>query len=255
MKVPEETMRVRFDIALAVRRIAGAFWHDFAGIVIGGFVAVTLPSVAARAMTQGGDFGTLATTVRAVLAMLYVAMVSHGVLSRLAGAPLPPGRFIGEGLRRARPGLEVALLLGAGVVGLLIIELFGREGTVAGTALHALVAAGAIWAACIILPVVPVAGAERLRPLAAIGRAAELTRGNRDRLFALLILVLLTLAPAGAVIALLVERDATDIARPGLWLSALFDLMACSLLATVPAVAYAGLLCRDSLQSRDSGSH
>ncbi len=231
----------RLDIALAVRRVAVAFWEDFAGIVVGGFVAVTLPSLLFHAFAADGGLGTLTATVRAVLAMLYAAMVSHGVIARLSGQPLPPGRFIAAGLLQARPGLEVALLLGAGLVVLMMVELFGRDGTAAGTLLHALVAATVLWAACVLLPVVPVAVRERLRPLAAIRRAADLTAGNRDRLFALLVLALLTLAPAAAVIAVLVEGDTASFAGPGLWLTALFDLLACSLLATVPAVVYAGL--------------
>ena len=237
-------MRGRFDIALAIRRVTLAFWDDFAAIVIGGFVAVTVPQLLAApfAADLGAGAGTLVTTARAVLAMLYVAVVSHGVTRRLAGQPLPTGRFIAQGLSRARPGVEVALLLGAGGVVLLTIELFGRTGTLAGTALHALVAGGAIWAACMLLPVVPAATAERLRPLAAIRRAAALTLGHRDRLLVLLILVALTLLPAAVLIAVLVEGDAARVDGAGLWLSALFGLLACSLVATVPPVVYAGLV-------------
>ncbi len=230
----------RLDVARAVRRVATAFWEDFAGIVIGGFVAVILPAlVSAWVLADGG--GTLGTTLRAVLAMVYVAMVSHGVIERLAGHPLPTGRFIRDGLLQARPGLEVALLLGAGVVVLLMLELLGRAGTLAGTALHALVAAGVIWSLCVLLPVVPVAVRERLRPMAAIRRAARLTRGNRDRIFALLVLAMLTLAPAAVLIAVVVEADGDRATTAGTLLVALFDLLVCSLLATVPPVVYAGL--------------
>lgn len=231
----------RFDIALAIRRAGIAFWDDFAAIVIGGFAAVTLPQLLAATLDPAAGSGTLATTARAVFAMLYLAMVSHGVSQRLHGQPLPTRRFIAEGLARARPGLEVALLLGAGGVLLLTVELFGRSGTLAGTALHALVAGGAIWAACVLLPVVPAAVAERLRPLAAIRRAAALTLGHRDRLLALLVIVMLTLAPAAVFIAVLVDGDTRRLDGPGLWLSALFTLLACSVLATVPPVVYAGL--------------
>ena len=45
--------------------------------------------------------------------------------------------------------------------------------------------AGALWALATLLPAVPAAVAERLGPVAALQRAAALTRGNRVRLLGL----------------------------------------------------------------------
>ena len=227
-----------FDVALAIRRVGVALRRDFAAIVGGGFVAVALPALALGGIGAGDDRFTLAVTARGVLAMLYVAVVAHGVVARLAGAPLPPRAFVAQGLARARPGLIVGLLFAAAIVVVMIVELAGRAGTAAGTLLHALAAAGVIWAVCVLLPAIPAAVAERLGPIAALRRAADLTRGSRDRILALLAIAAFTLAPAAALIALLAEGGGGVAGR---WPTALFELLAAALLSTLPPVVYQGL--------------
>ena len=61
-----------------------------------------------------------------------------------------------------------------------------------------------------------------------------MTAGNRDRLLALALLVGLTLAPSGALVAGIAGPDGA-----GPVLRSLFELIAWSLVATVPAVVYA----------------
>lgn len=226
----------RLDVALAIRNTALAFARDFAGVVIAGFVLVTLPSLLVRVFTPTGDWDTLAFTVRGVLGTLYVALVSWGVVARLRGRALPPAAFIHEGLRRAQPGVKVALLVGAGVVAGLTLQLFAQSGTAQGWLLDCLLLVAALWAACVLMPLVPAAVVERLGPVAAFQRAAALTTGNRGRILALAIVVALTLAPSAALVTSVATPDAV-----GLWLRALFELLAWSLIATVPAVVYAGL--------------
>ncbi len=245
---PASTPAIRLDVALVLKRSAQAMAQDFPAMLLAGLALVMLPALAARGIAggdfgiAGGDFGiaggddlgTLLTTLRGVGAMLYVALVSWGLVSRLYGRALSPAKFLREGLARAKPGLQVALLAGAAVVAALTIQLFARPGTLAGWILDALLLAGGLLAICMLMPLVPVAVVERLGPLAAFRRAAALTEGNRNRILVVALVVVLTLAPAAALVA----GVAGD---TGPWLKILFELLAWSLAATVPAMVYAGL--------------
>jgi uncharacterized membrane protein SirB2 len=232
---PQSAVAARLDIALVFKRSAEVLVRDFVPVVVGCVALVVLPGALLRWIPgDGGGVSTLLTVLRSVLAMLYVALVSWGVVSRLRGRALRPGDFVREGLARATPGLQAALLAGAGIVLLLTVHLFARAGTLAGWMLNALLLTGALVGLCALLPLVPVAVVERLTPMAAFRRAAALTRYNRNRILGLALVLLLTLAPAGAL--------AAGIAGPpGALTLALFDLLAWSLAATVPAVVYASL--------------
>lgn len=225
---------LRLDVPLVLKRTGEAFRHDFVGIVFGGLALVVVPGVLTRGGGQGVEADTLLTVLRCLLAMLYVALVSWGVVSRLRGRALAPRDFIREGLARAQPGLQAALLVGAGVVVGLIVRLFAQAGTLAGWMLNSLLLTGALVALCALMPLVPVAVVERLTPLAAIRRAAALTRYNRNRILGVALLLALTLAPSAALVAGLPGP-----AEP--WGLALFEMLAWSLAATVPAAVYAGL--------------
>lgn len=231
---PDDTGAPKLDVALVLKRTVETFVRDFAGVVLGGFALVMLPGVVTRNLAGGDDLGTLLTTLRAVCAMLYVALVSWGVVSRLHGRALPPPEFLREGLARAQPGLRVALLAGAAFVAGLTIHLFAQPGTLAGWTLNSLLVIGALLAVCVLMPLVPVAVVERLGPIAAFRRAAALTEGNRNRILALALVMLLTLAPSAALVA-------GFAGEAGLWFKSLFELFAWSLAATMPAVVYAGL--------------
>jgi hypothetical protein len=234
-EAPALAVAARLDVALVFRRSGEVLVRDFVPVVIGCLALVVLPGVALRWLPGGGDgVATLLTVLRSVLAMLYVALVSWGVVSRLRGRALRPGAFVREGLARATPGLQAALLAGAGIVLLLTLHLFAQAGTLAGWLLNALLLTGALVGLCALLPLVPVAVVERLTPVAAFRRAAALTRYNRNRILGLALVLLLTLAPVAAL--------AAGIAGPPAGLTlALFDLLAWSLVATVPAVVYASL--------------
>jgi hypothetical protein len=226
----------RLDVALVLKRSGQVLAGDFVPILLGCVAMVVLPGAVARAVLPmlGDGAVTLMTVLRGVLAMLYVALVSWGVVSRLRGRALPPAAFFREGLVRATPGLQVALLAGAGVVLLLTLRLFAQHGTLAGWLLNSLLLTGALIALCALMPLVPVAVVESLTPVAAFRRAAALTRHNRNRIFGLALVMALTLAPSAALVA--------GFAGPaGPWGVALFELLAWSLAATVPAVVYAGL--------------
>ena len=222
------------DVALAIRRTLDAFVRDFAGVAVAGVALVILPGILARHFGPGGDWATLIITLRGVCAMLYVALVSWGIVARLRGRALPPRAFLREGLAHAQPGLQAALLAGVAIVIGLTLQLFARHGSLAGWLLDVLLLAAGLWAICVAMPVVPAAVVERLPPMAAFRRAAALTQGNRNRILALALLVGVTLAPSAALVA----GFAGPVAP---WLASLFELVAWSLVATVPAVVYAGL--------------
>nr|WP_310523826.1 hypothetical protein [Polymorphobacter sp.] len=230
----ESNQAARLDVALAIKRTLDAFVRDFAGVALAGFLLVVLPGVLMRRLAAGDDWTTVLITLRGVCAMLYVALVSWGVVARLRGRALPPRDFLREGLARAQPGVQAALLVGVAIVIGLTLQLFARHGTLVGWLLDSLLLAAGLWAVCVVMPVVPVAVVERLAPMPAFRRAAALTQGNRNRTLALALLVGVTLAPSAVLVA--------GFAGPaGSWFTALFELLAWSLVATVPAVVYAGL--------------
>ena len=223
----------RLDVILALRRAVEMVWRDLVSVIMAGVLLVTLPAVLARQLPGGADWATLATVLRGVCATVFVALVSWGVVARLGGRALPPRRYLREGLVRATPGVQVALLIAAAVVAGLTLQLFAQAGTLAGWLLNSMLLTAGLLAVTTLLPAVPAAVVEGLRPMAALRRAAALTAGNRDRILALALVVGLALAPSAAIIA--------GIAAPngaGLWFAAVFDLVAWSLTATVPAVVY-----------------
>lgn len=229
--------RGRLDVLLALYRAAQAVRADLVAILIGGALLVSLPGLAARWLAPEGGYGadvaTLVTTLRAVLAMLYLALVSWGVVARLTGRALAPRAFVQEGLRRAQPGLKVALLVGAAVVMGLTLRLFAVHGTGEGFAFQTLLMIAGLWALGALMPAVPAAVVERLGPVAALRRAAALTQGNRDRTLILGLILGLALAPSAVLLATL--------PGPHPLLFAAFELIAWSGAAILPAVVYAGL--------------
>lgn len=223
----------RLDVILALRRAVEIVWRDFAALLLAGVLLLTLPAVLVRQFPAGADWATLATTLRGVGATVFVAAVSWGVVARLGGRALPPRRFLREGLVRATPGVQVALLIGAAIVVGLTLQLFAQHGTVAGWLLNSMLLTAGLFAVTTLLPAVPAAVVEGLRPMAALRRAAALTAGNRDRILALALVVGLALAPSAAIVAGFAGPDGA-----GVWLQSVFDLVAWSLAATVPAVVY-----------------
>jgi hypothetical protein len=251
MTLPAEAPRL--DVALAFQRIVTVFWHDFAAIVVLGFVMVTLPGVVlALAGTHAGS--TIVATFGGMLRVLYVVIVTHGVLARLGGQPLAPRAFVRAGFAASPSGLNVALLLGAvtvlALVGLLLAGLAGSSALPIRAAIVAAGFAGAV----LLVTAVPVALVERHAPLSALWRATALTRGNHGRIAVVLGGFALTVVPARLVVAATVygvgasaaHVAAVDagmtLASPGLWLLALFDLLAWGVGAVIPGVVFAGLV-------------
>ncbi|WP_310498599.1 hypothetical protein [Sandarakinorhabdus sp.] len=231
--------QVRLDVVQALRRALRLLAGDWAAVILAGLVLVTLPGMAARAMAPSADFDIVLTTLRGVLAMLFVALVSFGAGARASGRSLPPPDYWRQGLARALPGLKVALLMGCAVVTGLIVQLFARHGTLAGLVLDAALLAAGLWGLCAALPAVPAAVMENLPPAAAFRRAAALTDGNRNRVLALALVVGLALAP---LLALALGMAGTGMAGTvAAWVIAAIELLAWSLAALVPAAVYAEL--------------
>ncbi len=242
----------RLDVALALRRIGSVFWHDFAAIILLGFGMVTLPGVALT--LAGSNAGsTIIATFGGLLRVLYVVIVTDGVLARLGERPRAPGAFARDGFAASPRGLSVALLLGVmtvlAMVGLLLAAL---AGTSALTVRVAIVAIGFV-AAVGLIAAVPAALVGRLGPFAALARSIALTRGNRGAVAVVLGVFALAVVPARLVVAgtvyglgagpmrvAAVDAGMTLIS-PGLWLLALFDLLVWGVGAVVPGVIYAGL--------------
>jgi hypothetical protein len=246
---------LRLDVALALQRIVSVFWADFAPIVVLGFGMVTLPGVAlALAGNHAGS--TIIATFGGMLRVFYVVIVTYGALARLDGRPLDPRAFAHEGVAASPRGLSVALLLGAmtvvGLVGLLLAGLAGPNALAVRAAIVVVGFAGAV----LLVAAVPARLVERVTPISALTRAAALTRGNRGGVAVVLGVFALTVVPARLVVAATVYGLGASAARvmavdaamtvvsPGLWLLALFDLMAWGVGAVLPGVIFAGLTSR-----------
>lgn len=224
----------RLDIWAALRASGQVLARDFAAVTAAGFALIIIPGILSRSLEPGPDWMTLVTTVRGVMAMLFVALVSFGVVARLSGRRLLPHEFLRERLLAARPGLQTALIAGIAVMLALIIHLFSRHGTVAGWLLDGLLLSAGLWAVSTVMPMVPVAVIERRSPLNALQRAAALTEGNRDRLLLLALLVGLPVGLAGAI-------TAGFGGEAGVLAKSLVEFIAGAAAGTVPAVVYAGL--------------
>ena len=241
-----------FDVALALRRIGSGFWLDFAPIVVLGFGMVTVPQVA-LALAGSNAGSTVIATFAGLLRVLFVVIVSHGALARIAGRPLPAARFAAAGLAASPRALSVALLLGVGVVVVLVALLLAALAGSAAPLVRAGTVGVAFAAAVVTVAAVPLALTRRVMPWQAIVTAAALARGRRSGIAAVLALVALAIVPARFVVAATVYGPGASLARiaainatmgvtsPGLWLLALFDLLAWSLAAGVPAAVFAGL--------------
>ena len=241
-----------FDVALAFRRIGSGFWHDFAPIVLLGFGMVSVPQIA-LALAGSNAGSTVIATFAGLLRVLFVVIVSYGALARIGGRPLPPASYAAAGLAASPRTLSVALLLGVGVVVMLVGLLLAGLAGAAAPLVKAAVVVGAFASAVLTVAAVPLALTARVTPWRAIRRAAALTRGRRSGVAATLGLVALAILPARLVVAATVYGTGASLARtaavdaamtlasPGLWLLALFDLLAWGLAAGVPAAVFAGL--------------
>lgn len=216
------------DVAMVLRRSMVAPFAD-PGPVFGGLaLLVILPGLATRSGHAQADIDTLLIILRALLAMLYAATMAPVIIARVQARPMR----VRTALARAAPGVQAALLIGAGVVSGLTLHLFAQHGSAAGWALDALLLSGVLLGASVLMPVVPLAVVEALTPLAAIRSAAALTSGNRNRILGLALLAGLMLAPLAAL----------GSGSGGLWGRILFEAAAWLVAAVVPALVYAGLL-------------
>ena len=244
------------DILAVLRLALFGWWREFAPIIGLGALLVTLPALAGRLIGPiGGEIGTLVATAQGVCAMLFLSAVGYGVLHVFARRPLAPRRFMAAGLAAAQPGLVVALILGAGLVTVRIIFLIaGALSPIAQGFVDGVATAVTLWAVATLLPAVPAAVAERLGPMAALERAAALTRGNRVRLLGLCCVVALAIVPIAGLVTIIVfgqnasPADAQKLlttmtaADPALWIMLLSDLLLAGVLACVPASVYAVLV-------------
>ena len=231
---------VGFDAALAVRRVALGFWLDFAPIVTLGFGLLTLSRLAGAVVDPAGPAATVVAVLAGFGAALFATIVSFGVVERLRGRPLDPGAFASRGLIASPPGFSVALLLGALLVLAAIVALLLPPAAALG--LYAAAGFGVVR----VIAAVPAALAERLAPVDALRRALALGAGQVGGVVALVGLVALALGPAWLIVDALVKGIDGDtsvtLASPGLWLRAVFELLAWSVVAVVPGVAYVGLV-------------
>ena len=234
-------MSGRFDVAVALRHIVRVFWLDFAPILLLGFAMVTFPRLIGLVIEGTGASGTVLAVFSGLLFALYLTIVSHGTVARLAGRPLEPQAFVSEGIVASPPGFSVALLLGTCAVLLIIVGVVGGAGR-PGVGVAALVAG--LSGLVVVFPVVPVALVERLAPLVALRRAVALTRGKRLPIALVVAVVALALVPTALVLQALQAQPTAGhgLASPGLWLRELYNLLAWGVAAVVPGVVYAGLV-------------
>ena len=246
------------DLGAALRQTLQSFWDDFAPIVLLGFLFLTLPSLLLHAsdgtvpddgQPAGTTTSTLIQTFIALLAMIYVSAVNYGVMSSLAGRRLETTTFMWAGLRAARPGLLVALVLGSMLMATMIVVLLIGRGTALGWLVVAGISAAALIGFVTWLVAIPAAVAERRMPWDALRRSARLTLGSRGRLIAFVAVMMLGLLPGAMLIEMMHAPVLTSepaipegaLFRPGFWVEQLFWLLVQGILATAPAVVYVQL--------------
>ena len=245
------------DMVQVLRDALRCFWEDFAAIILSGMVLILIPGlinyllapdITLEGATPSG-WGTLMQTVAGLGGMIFAALVSFGTLVRLGGRPLSPGLYVYAGLRAMQPGLLVALLMGVLIMSAGVIQL-----TLAGSAIGRLTS-GVVMGALILLIVIwvaalPAAIAERLGPFNALKRSQHLTRGQRWRVFAVLLMASLALLPALMLITIilfganagpqgvLAKVSQWTLFSPGLWVLEITNLLIAGLLAPLPAALY-----------------
>lgn len=247
----------KLDVMLALRQMVQTFWDDFGPIIVCGLVLLLLPGVVGQMLLKPADPGlpvntgmaTLVQTLNGLGTMIFVAVVSFGTLARLAGRPLDLRGYTRIGLLASQPGLLVGLVMGIAGMAVGVVYILGSGsavGRLAGiAAMGALVYATVIWATA-----VPAAIAERLAPVAALRRSAELTRGTRMRIFGTMLVAVLGILPALMLLTTVVfgvnsgPEAVQDVmarwtlASPGMWLVQLGNLLVAALVAPLPAVIY-----------------
>ena len=230
------------------------FWEQFAPVLAAAFALVTLPGLAAH-IAGPGSFAdsTVIETASAILFMLFLAIVSFGGVAALGGRALPAAAFLRGGLAAARPGLLAALVMGAvAMVGLILLLL--ARGHPLDWLVRGAVTATLIWLLATWLPAIPAAVVERLGPTDALRRAAVLTRRHRGRIVGVLAIGLLALIPGAVLVNTVVfgptatpesaqaALAAMSVVNPGLWVGALYELLALGVIACLPPVIYVALV-------------
>ena len=74
MNRPAPVMPPPLDVVAALARAGRLLLAELPALLMAGLVLVMLPAVAARAFALEGDWPTLVTTLRALAAMIFVAM-------------------------------------------------------------------------------------------------------------------------------------------------------------------------------------
>ncbi len=253
----------RLDLVLALRQSVDAFWQDFAPIILSGFALIVLPGLLGHMLMPdaplqnpeelNSGLAIVLQSLSGIAGMLFVAIVTFGTLARLRGQPLPLAAYVRGGFAAAQPGMVAALLIFSVVMLTMSVQL-----AFSGSSLGRLMGLALTTSVLLIVVVwsvaIPAAIAERLSPLRALQRSADLTRGNRGRIFALFlsvgfvvlpVLMLLTSVVFGTNIepkAALETAAKWSFISPGLWLMQLATLLVSALLAPLPAVLYAQLV-------------
>lgn len=238
------------------------WWRDFAPITILGLLLLTgtelILQLTGAAGSGSSSTQTLVTTVRAAAFALYLSAVSGGTLLRLAGLTPRPGGYISAALRVAQPGLLTALVIAAGIFGVLIAGLFLNM--LLGEAANLLVVPAFLFLLALWLPAIPASIEEHLPPLTALRRATRLTRSYRGRLLGLLLLIGIVLIPPAMLVFAVVFGPAVvmgadgapstlpvlPLTRPGFWIVELSNLLFSGLIAVVPPTVYLALRTREA---------
>jgi hypothetical protein len=188
----------KLDIARVIQQTFAVLGRNFLtffllALILSGLPSAVLSFVEASAF-QGGGSGTavLSALVGSLLAVVTASVLQgalvYGTVQDLNGARASVGDSLATGLRAFLPLLVVSILFALAVaVGVVLLVVPG------------------VMIACAWSVAVPALVAERTRLRDAFGRSADLTRGNRWRIFALFIFVGLAIvvisAISGALIA------------------------------------------------------
>lgn len=198
----------KIDIGRVVQQTFGVLGRNFATFGLLALVLVGLPAAMMGWFRPAQDPSRffamfdvtflLATIVSAVFGAILQGAVIYGTVQDLNGARATPGDALATGLRSFLPLIIVSILFTLAFwIGLILLIVPGLA------------------VACLWCVAVPALVAERRGVFDAFGRSNELTRGNRGRILALIVILLVAYTVLGWVVTATTSGAAMAAAMTG----------------------------------------
>jgi MFS family permease len=182
----------QLDIGRVIQQTFGVLGRNFSTFLLLALILTGLPSMilgyfqaeAVRTSTPGYGGALLTSLAAMITGLVLQGALIYGTVGDLNGRRPSVSDSLSVGLRSFLPILGLGILIALGVAfGLMLLVVPGIMLAVA-------------WSVAI-----PALVAERTGVFAAFGRSAQLTRGNRRRIFGLVVIYMIAAIIVGAIIA------------------------------------------------------